>query len=100
MNLLHSVIMSVLIRFRGPLASRMSEPTFQIDVDESISLRELLQKIIGRESIVRDVWEDENRMDREALILCNETDVGLTGGLDTVIQDGDELVILPLVHGG
>jgi molybdopterin converting factor small subunit len=34
------------------------------------------------------------------MILCNEVDIGVTGGLNTILKDGDILTILPLVHGG
>jgi molybdopterin converting factor small subunit len=34
------------------------------------------------------------------LILCNGTDIGLSGGLDTRMNEGDIIVVLPLIHGG
>ena len=60
----------------------------------------VLQILIEQEESVREVWDNHDRMDREALILRNEVDVGLTGGLGTILEDGDNLAILPLVHGG
>ena len=88
------------IRFRGPIAGKMRDPSFQIVTEDGTPLGMVLQILIEQEESVREVWDNHNRMDREALILRNEVDVGLTGGLETILEDGDNLSILPLVHGG
>ena len=92
--------MRVSIRFRGPIAGKMREPVFQIVAEDGAPLGMVLQILIEQEESVREVWDDRERIDREALILRNEVDVGLTGGLETILEDGDNLAILPLVHGG
>lgn len=92
--------MRVTVRFRGPLANQMTNQQYSMDVDEGSSLRMVLQTLVDSEEAVERTWTDPETMDREALILCNEVDIGLTGGLETGLKDGDELVVLPLVHGG
>ncbi|MFX0045354.1 MAG: MoaD/ThiS family protein [Candidatus Hermodarchaeota archaeon] len=92
--------MRVTVRFRGPLANQMTNQQYSIDVDEGSSLRTVLQTLVDREEVVERTWTDPETMDREALILWNEVDIGLTGGLETRLKDGDELIVLPLVHGG
>ncbi|UCH03972.1 MAG: MoaD/ThiS family protein [Candidatus Thorarchaeota archaeon] len=88
------------VRFRGPLASQMTNQQYSVDVEEGSSLRTALQTLVDRKKAVERTWKDPETMDREALILCNEVDIGLTGGLETALKDGDKLVVLPLVHGG
>ena len=73
---------------------------FHVDIEDGASLGMTLKRLIKSEEAVEKVWTDTDKMDREALILRNESDVGLTGGLETVLKDGDKIVILPLVHGG
>ncbi len=34
------------------------------------------------------------------ILLVNDADVRLTGGMDTALSDGDQLTLLPTVHGG
>ncbi len=92
--------MKVEIHLRGPLAVKRGMQVFHLDVREGANLEMTLQSLIESEEEVEKVWTDTDRMDREALILRNETDIGLTGGLDTMLEDGDKIVILPLVHGG
>ena len=92
--------MRITVRFRGPLAKQFREGIIEIECEEDTRLLELLNKLIEKEDSVRDVWTSPEVMDRDALILCNESDIGLTGGLETTMNDGDALVVLPLIHGG
>ena len=78
----------------------MASDTIQIELTEKSDLRALLLKLISDNSSVKDVWKTPEQMDAENLMLCNEVDIGLSGGLKSELKDGDALVILPLVHGG
>ncbi len=88
------------IQFRGPLSSRLKLPHYEMELTEQATLEVMLRTILEKESDVRDVWRNPESMDRETLILCNDVDIGLTGGLKTKLNDGDTLVVLPLIHGG
>ncbi|MEE9353042.1 MAG: MoaD/ThiS family protein [Candidatus Thorarchaeota archaeon] len=92
--------MSVAVRFRGPVSKRMRTPIFHVEVREGSTLRNLLEVLLQKEENVSAIWNSPESIDSEALVLLNEVDVGLTGGLETELSDGDEIVVLPLVHGG
>jgi molybdopterin converting factor small subunit len=92
--------MHVTIRFRGPISRQLDDPVFTLAVGETANIRDAIQILLENEKNVKEIWTDIERMDREAMILVNDVDIGLSGGLDTPIHEGDELVILPLVHGG
>lgn len=93
-------IMRITLRFRGPLAKRFKEGTLEVELDEDAKLSDLLSLVIETEGSVREVWSNPEVIDRDALILCNGSDIGLSGGLDTKMTDSDLVVILPLIHGG
>ncbi|MGY5855321.1 MAG: MoaD/ThiS family protein [Candidatus Thorarchaeota archaeon] len=93
-------IMKVTLQFRGPLAKKFQEGTMEIELKSGASLSDLLRKVIDREKSVKEVWDSPEVIDRDALVLCNEADIGLSGGLDTRLNEGDVIVILPLIHGG
>lgn len=78
----------------------MRVPIFHVEVRESATLRNLLEELLQKEENVSEIWNSPESIDSEALVLLNEVDVGLTGGLETELSDGDEIVVLPLVHGG
>ncbi len=92
--------MRVAIRFRGPIGKRMRAPVFYIEVRENATLHNLLEVLLQKEENVSEIWNSPESIDSEALVLLNEVDVGLTGGLETELSDRDEIVVLPLVHGG
>ena len=92
--------MRVEIRFRGPLAAKTGMQIFQMKIEEGANLGMTLKALIETEEAVKKTWTNPERMDREALILRNGTDVGLSGGLTTVLEDEDRILVLPLVHGG
>ena len=93
-------IMIVRVRFRGPLATRMPTEVYEIEVEKGMNLKTVLEQLISTSEEVKEHWKSPDQMDRETLLLRNEVDIGLLNGLDTTLEDGDLLVILPLVHGG
>ena len=93
-------IMKVTLQFRGPLAKKFQEGTVEIELETGASLSNLLSKVIKVEESVKEVWDSPEVIDRDALVLCNEADIGLSGGLETTLNEGDVIVILPLIHGG
>lgn len=92
--------MRVAIRFRGPVGKRMRAPVFHVEVRENATLYNLFDMLLQKEENVSEIWNSPESIDSEALVLLNEVDVGLTGGLETELSDGDEIIVLPLVHGG
>ncbi len=91
--------MMVRIRFRGPLASRLVD-SIKIEVPEGSILEVVLDKTLEEIPEAKGIWATSEQMDREALLLKNEVDVGLLDGLKTIMENDDEIVVLPLVHGG
>jgi len=69
--------------FRGKLLT--------IKLKEGASVKSVVQKLAGSE--VNDVWSN-------ALILVNGKEISVLDGLETIVSDGDEIVLLPVSHGG
>jgi len=92
--------MKVTVLFRGPIAKQLQEGRIVVECQDGSCLLEVLTELLEKEESVRNVWTNPETMDRDALILCNESDIGFTGGLETKLSDGDMLVVLPLIHGG
>jgi molybdopterin converting factor small subunit len=95
-----TIVMRITVRFRGPIAGRMGTTEASLDLEGNVSLRELLRKLIDTKEEVRTVWPSPEQLNQNTLLLRNGVDAELTGGLETLLSDGDSVVILPLVHGG
>ena len=90
----------VSITLRGPIVTRLGKAQLEFTIERPLKLRVFIQRVIDETEEVHRVWSDAYRMEREALILKNEVDIGVTGGLDTEVNENDSIVILPLIHGG
>ncbi len=78
----------------------MSSEVYEIEIEDGGNLQSALELLINSHEEVRNFWESPHQMDRETLLLRNEVDIGLLDGLETPLDSGDLLIILPLVHGG
>jgi len=92
--------MAITVRFRGPIAGRIPGGAVEIDGQNKLTVAELLSFLIKQDSYLQTVWSSPAEIDRDSMILCNEVDIGVTGGLGSLIDDGDVIMIVPLVHGG
>ncbi|RDE10830.1 MAG: hypothetical protein C4K48_12530 [Candidatus Thorarchaeota archaeon] len=92
--------MTVIVRFRGPIAGRITGGSVEVKVQDTITASELLSLLIREDSYLQTIWNSPAEIDRDSMILCNEVDIGVTGGLGSLIDDGDVIMIVPLVHGG
>ncbi|MGY5881841.1 MAG: MoaD/ThiS family protein [Candidatus Thorarchaeota archaeon] len=92
--------MKISIGFRGPIAREIKDGIIEVELEDGLTLNDLFVKMIRHNSYLQSVWRNPTEIDRDSMILCNEVDIGVTGGLGTTLNDGDILTILPLVHGG
>ena len=60
-------------------------------------ISELDQKYPGLRS---QLMADESQLHRFVNVYVNDEDVRFTGGLETSVSDGDQVVVLPAVAGG
>jgi len=92
--------MRISIRFRGPIAREIEGGIVEVELEEGSSLRDLFSKILEQNFYLQSIWRKPAEIDRDSMILCNDVDIGVTGGLETTLKNGDILTIVPLVHGG
>ncbi|MDH4212478.1 MAG: MoaD/ThiS family protein [Candidatus Thorarchaeota archaeon] len=90
----------ITVRFRGPIAGRITGGGVEVELQKSTTIGELLNQVMKQVPYLQTIWNSPTEIDRDSMILCNEVDIGIGGGLSSIVNDGDVLTILPLVHGG
>lgn len=67
-----------------------------------MSLREALKKITEELPALKSVLFDPELGDPRpnSIILVNGREVSVLNGLDTILNDGDEVFLIPILHGG
>ncbi|TXT57016.1 MAG: hypothetical protein BAJATHORv1_20614 [Candidatus Thorarchaeota archaeon] len=91
--------MKIRILLRGPIARYLDSTEMEYEVSEGSKITDVMH-ILLREKKLKETWQSVDEMNREALILHNEVDIELLEGLNTPLQDKDNITILPLIHGG
>ncbi len=64
------------------------------------TLQAVIADLESNYSGISDRLVDDGKLHRFVNIYVNDEDVRFSGGLDTVIADGDSVTILPAVAGG
>lgn len=96
--------MRVRVRFYGVLKTAAKTDGLELDFDTSVSIRQLVNRLVNViahpefETYLIDADMKDPRPN--ALILVSGTEIGALDGIDTRLRDGDEVVFLPVAHGG
>ena len=93
--------MAITVKFVGALRHASGMDTRLVDCEEC-SVKELIRKLTRRKPELRRNLIDEELGDQrpKALILVNGREISVMNGLNTALKDGDEVVLVPVAHGG
>lgn len=94
--------MVINVRFIGALRGISGRSKLCITVKKTIPLREIIRKITeGTPQIARAIVDPELEDPRpNTLILVNGKEISVLDGLETMLKDGDEVILVPVIHGG
>jgi molybdopterin synthase sulfur carrier subunit len=94
--------MTLTIKFIGALRHLSGKTQLTINFQEGMSLKELVTKISQKMPKLEKTFSDQQLNDSRsnALILINGREISVLNGLETKLNDGDEIVFVPVVHGG
>lgn len=94
--------MAVTVRLIGSLRASTGKSTFKLKLEKAVSLRKIMTKIVEKEPKLKRVLIDPELDDprTNTLMLVNGREISVLQGLDTKLRDGDELILIPVVHGG
>jgi molybdopterin synthase sulfur carrier subunit len=90
------------VKFIGSFRNVLGKGKLTIKSESIIPLREVIKEIVEELPKLKRVLIDPELEDPRpnTLILVNGKEISVLNGLDTVLKDGDEVVFVPVVHGG
>ena len=94
--------MAVHVKFVGSFRGVTGKDTMILRCKGSVSMKTIVEKIVEKLPNIRssmfDPFSGEPR--KNMLVLVNGREIGVLDGLETVVGDGDEVVFIPVIHGG
>jgi MoaD family protein len=90
------------IKFIGALRHLSGKTEFTVSSQEGISIKELVSKITQEFPELKHTFSDQELNDSRSnsLVLVNGQEISVLNGYGTKLKDGDEIVFVPVVHGG
>jgi len=94
--------MAMTVRFIGALRNASGRDKLVVSVKEELTLKRLINKIVEESPELKRTLIDSELEDPRpnALILVNGKEISVLKGLMTMVRDGDEIVLVPVLHGG
>jgi molybdopterin converting factor small subunit len=94
--------MKITARFIGAFKGITNKDKLEIKFEETVFLREVINRIVEdlpklEQALIGPELEDPRS---NALILINGKEISVLNGLETIVKDEDEVVFVPVLHGG
>lgn len=90
------------VRFLGSLRALTEKSSVAYSFKKPMSVGELVTKIVMEQPNLKSALIDPELGDPRpnALILVNRKEISVLKGLSTKLKIGDEVIFVPVVHGG
>jgi MoaD family protein len=97
------MVIRVNVRFLGIFQHISGKKHFQVNLEEGATIGKVVMKLTDTFSndfkrVLVDPQLDDPRPN--ALILVGGKEIGVLQGLETQVNDAEEIVFIPMVHGG
>lgn len=94
--------MVVSVKFIGSFRGISGKDGLRLKFGRSVSLRTLVKKTVEKLPMLKSSLIDPESGEprRTILVLVNGKEISVLNGLETRVKDEDEVVFVPVVHGG
>lgn len=95
-------MLNVKASFLSLLVDIIGEEEITFFIDENSTIRDILKKLrlsIGK-NFVENIFDTNDKLNKYIILGLNGKDIRKFNGLDTILEDGDELTFLPAIAGG
>ncbi len=94
--------MAITVKFVGAFRHFSGAGGLEVNCKGLTSVGELVNELVKEVPEIEGTLVDQQLANPgpNALILVNGREIGVLDGLETTLKDGDEVVLVPVVHGG
>lgn len=94
--------MVVTVKFIGSLRTLAGKGKIALKFETPVPLKEVIQKIVIDLPALESALIDKELGDPRpnSLIIVGGREISVLEGLETLVKDGDEVIFIPVLHGG
>lgn len=94
--------MVITVKFLGSFRSFSEKEKITLEIKGRIMLKDIVKELIKKSPKLKKVLIDPELKDPRpnALILVNGKEISILKGLETMLNEGDEILLIPVIHGG
>ena len=94
--------MAITVKFLGALRHISGAGELALNIKGVLSIKELMNEIVREVPALKPSLTHQQPEDLRSntLMLVNGNEISALNGLETNLKDGDEIVFVPVVHGG
>jgi molybdopterin synthase sulfur carrier subunit len=94
--------MTITVKFLGALRHISGAGELALNIKGVLSIKELMNEIVRKVPALKPSLTHQQPEDLRSntLMLVNGREISALNGLETNLKDGDEIIFVPVVHGG
>jgi molybdopterin synthase sulfur carrier subunit len=94
--------MAITVKFIGAFRGISGKSNLSIKVKGVVPLSKVIERVVEEQPKLKRVLIDPELEDPRPnmLILVNGKEISVLNGLNTIVENGDEVTFVPVVHGG
>jgi MoaD family protein len=94
--------MPIYLKFIGAMRQISGKTQIIIDFKDDMTLKSLIKRLSRDMPELKKIfgYQELNDQQSNSLILINGREISVLNGVETKIADEDEIVFVPVVHGG
>jgi len=94
--------MTVRVKLIGSFRGLSGNDELELKLKESSSIREVLKIVVEQApGLERALFDSKcEKPKTNTLILVNGKEIGVLDNFETIVEDGDKITLVPVVHGG
>ncbi len=95
-------MLTLTVKFIGALRHLSGKKQLTIDFQDGVSIKDIVDNLSQEIPQLKHTFCDQelNSARSNSLILINGREISVLEGYETKLCDGDEIVFVPVVHGG
>ena len=94
---------NIFLKFIGTFQKLSGKKSLKLTFEDPITVKEIIEKLIeifpGK---FKEILLDShlNYLQPNSLVIINGKEISALRGIETEVEDGSEIVFVPMVHGG